>query len=242
MTRCRSVVKAADKLKKRLVLDQTVFYPQSGGQQSDVGFLHGLSKLQVTAVKKDPSDGQVWHYVSGDVEEEKWLDAEVECEIDENVRMLNSRSHSAGHALDHAAEDLNLPVEVRGACHFLPYPYVEYEYADANQIPANKEAIEKLQKDLEEAANRIISANIEVTVYTGKVSELSEWRQALLPEPVLREGTVRLIKFCAPQYHPVPCSGTHVRNSSQIKPIKVRKISQPDKTRPGFIRVSYLLQ
>ena len=188
---CDATVMEVDEAGKRLLLDQTPFYPQGGGQQSDKGLIqvaNGGLCLTVVSVKKDPATGQVWHAVSESVSAEDLRGVQVHCQVDAKARHDNSRSHSAGHALDHGIEDLQLPLEVRGACHFLPNPYVEYEFAEGcTAIPA-KEDLPGLARQLEDAANAIIARNVPITIYDGTVAELAPWRQALLPEAVRASG------------------------------------------------------
>lgn len=229
---------AVDAAAKSVILDQSPFYPQGGGQASDTGTLtRGSSSFQVTAVKKEPTTGNVLHFLSSVAE----LSAgdEVNCSVDPVTRDLNSRCHSAGHLLDHAVEDLQLPLEVRSAYHFLTGPYVEYAFVD-DSIQLTPEYLKELQAKLQEAGNKIVEAAIPVTVYNGFVSDLSPWRQDLLPEAVKLSGEVRLVKFEKQGYEPVPCSGTHVTSSALIKPIVVRKISLNKEKRT--IRVSYIIQ
>jgi Ser-tRNA(Ala) deacylase AlaX len=238
---CEAEISAVDADARKVLLTRTSFYPQGGGQQSDQGTLslEDGRMFKVTAVKKD-AEGNPWHFVDGEVSGEL-VGKAISCQVDAEGRSRNSRSHSAGHVLDHAAEDLELPLEVRGAFHFLPSPYVEYEFVPCDTM-VPKEKLPELAKKMEDTANAIIAASIPVRIYEGSVEELTEWRRFLLPPAVLEGGRCRLIKFEGPRYLPVPCSGTHVSNTADVLPIKVKKISQPYKDKPQFIRVVYTLQ
>jgi Ser-tRNA(Ala) deacylase AlaX len=228
---------AVDPQSRTVILSETPFYPQGGGQPSDRGALKlGDKVFQVTAVKKSPATGDILHHL--ETVESLQIGQTVETQVDADTRMLHTRAHSAGHLLDHAIEDVCLPFEVRSAYHFLPSPYVEYAVSDQS-IDLTPEYLKNLQETLETAANRIVNEAMPVEIYTGSVSELSSWRQNLLPEAVKIAGTVRLIKFNRAGLHPVPCSGTHVANTSQIKPIRIKKISLNKEQRT--IRVTYLI-
>lgn len=229
---------AIDSSSKTVLLHQSPFYPQGGGQACDIGTLTlGPLSFEVTAVKKEPATGYILHFISSVAD----LAAgdEVTCTVNSLTRDLNSRCHSAGHLLDHAVEDLQLPLEVRSAYHFLTGPYVEYAFID-DSILLTPDYLKSLQSSLQEAANKIVEAAIPVTVFNGLVSDLSPSRQNLLPEAVKLSGAVRLVKFEKQGYESVPCSGTHVTNSALIKPIVVRKISLNSVKRT--IRVSYVIQ
>ena len=244
---CTAKVIEVDEIDGKITLNKSPFYPQGGGQQSDTGFIRILSKdaekFTVTSIKTDPADGKVWHYILRPNESLKaLLDSEVECQVDQISRYNNSRSHSAGHTLDHAIEDLNLPLQVRGAYHFLISPYVDYEFTDEASIPSSKAEFLQLAQILESKANEIINENIPITIFEGSIHDIDEWRQNLLPQKIKETGRVRLIKFGdTMKYLPVPCSGTHIKFSGDIKPIKIRKISQPYKNLLGYIRVGYNL-
>lgn len=80
-------------------------------------------------------------------------------------------------------------------------------------------------------------------IFEGLIHDIAAWRQNLLPQKIKETGRVRLIKFGeTSNFLPVPCSGTHVKFSGEIKPIRIRKISQPFKNRLGYIRAGYNLQ
>lgn len=111
---CTAKVVEVDEEEKKIILNQSPFYPQGGGQQSDTGFIRVLSKdeesFTVSSIKTDPIDGKVWHYIlKSNINLKTLLNSEVECQVDQIIRHNNSRSHSAGHALDHAIEELNIP-------------------------------------------------------------------------------------------------------------------------------------
>ena len=228
---------AVDPLAKTIILDRTPFYPQGGGQPSDRGTLKSSSTtFEVTAVKKSPITGDILHFLN--TVDTLHPGQSVETHVDPETRSLHTRVHSAGHLLDHAVEDLAFPFEVRSAYHFLPSPYVEYAIVDLS-IDISPEYLKSLQFTLEKASNSIVNEAIPVEVYNSSVSDLSPWRQNLLPEAVKQSGTVRLVKFDRAGLNPVPCSGTHVTNSSQIKPIRIKKISVNKEKRT--IRVTYVL-
>ena len=218
-------VLAVDSVTRTVILDQTPFYPQGGGQPSDKGTIiirDYCAVFEVTSVKKDRVTGNILHFLSS--VDGIITGSEVKCEVDPVLRDLNMRSHSGGHLLDHAIEDLHLPLQVRSAYHFHPSPYVEYALTDPS-IDLSTEYLKNLQSSLEVAANKLAQEAIPVIIYNGNVSELSDWRRNLLPDPVKQSGSVRLVRFDRAGLDPIPCSGTHVTNSSLIKSIAIKKIS-----------------
>ncbi|MDJ0023726.1 alanyl-tRNA editing protein [Pantoea eucrina] len=75
----------------RLILSETLFHPQGGGQPSDRGTLAGAAMLQ--------EGDDVAHYTDRPVEP-----GEVELVVDGELRELHSRYHSAGHLIAYAGE------------------------------------------------------------------------------------------------------------------------------------------
>ncbi len=225
---------------KAIELDQTPFYPQGCGQPSDKGSISLPSGqvLAVTSVKKDPT-GTILHYLLDSFDETVLkVGAQVECEVDVALRDLNTRAHSAGHILDHAVEDLKLPFRAGGGCHFLPGPYVEYTILD-EAITIDQVYLTALKETLKEAANKLVAEDLPVQVHTESIDDDSERRLGPLPAACKESGMIRIVRFCRDGLIPIPCSGTHVTKSSEIKPISIKKISQYKEKRT--IRVTYLL-
>src|SRR3989344_6152860 len=132
-----------------VVLDQTYFYPQGGGQPYDKGVVESPSgKFLVEEVRF--VDGVVKHigkFESGSFAKEEV----VKGEIDKERRELHSRLHSAGHVVDMAVTELNLNWIPGKGYHFPEGPYVEYA--------GNLEGLdkEKLKNDIENLCNKFVS-------------------------------------------------------------------------------------
>ena len=84
-----------------VVLDQTPFYGEGGGQVGDIGYLtDALCKVQVLDTKKT-ADGKYYHIVKV-CEGELQKGAEVEAAVDADYRGAVSRNHSVTHLLQKA--------------------------------------------------------------------------------------------------------------------------------------------
>jgi len=77
-----------------LILDKTCFYPESGGQSNDLGFINGK---KVTNVKK--TGGVVLHKVEGKYK----IGQEINGEINWERRLNLTRHHTAAHIINGAA-------------------------------------------------------------------------------------------------------------------------------------------
>jgi len=196
-----------------LILDQTIFYPQGGGQPSDVGFiLSSNGNFEVTKTIFNP-DGQVWHlgyFVSGNFE----IGQDVVLKIDQQKRLLNARNHTAGHLIDLAIESLELSLVAVKGFHFPIGAYVEYSGELENLDIAEK---------LEQKVNEIIQQNPKINF------ELQESKHE--SGKPMRIMNVEGFKSC-------PCGGTHVKSALEVGKISIKKI----KNNKGNIRISYQIE
>jgi Ser-tRNA(Ala) deacylase AlaX len=139
-----------------VVLDQTIFYPQGGGQPYDQGYIESPSaRLRVEEVRYN--DGAVNHIgvfvVRSDSPQGSGSFAEgdeVVCTVDKERRELLSRIHSAGHVVDWAVLNLGLPWKPGKGYHFPDGPYVEYEgiIEESNREDATARRYDKSDQDL----------------------------------------------------------------------------------------------
>jgi Ser-tRNA(Ala) deacylase AlaX len=130
-----------------VVLDQTVFHPQGGGQPADVGTLEGESgaPFAVSMVKKGPT-GVVRHEGASPTPPPFAAGSRVRCAVSEQPRLLNARVHSAGHLIDVAMTNSGMASRLRPTkgYHFTPGSYVEYE-GDKLDVSERDKLLTKLQ-------------------------------------------------------------------------------------------------
>lgn len=211
---------------KALVLDQTIFYPQGGGQPADRGEIVGTSGLfQVAGVRF--VDGVVYHF--GEFAQGTCAVGEaVELKIDQQRRELLSRLHSAGHLIDVAMEQLGCHFVAGKGYHFADHPYVEYE---AN---LTAEDCIGLQKELQVVLDDLVQSDIPITGVSMAREDLEKVCQHV-PDYLPAGKPIHIVTIG--NHTPCPCGGTHVRSSSLIGRIKISKI----KSKGGVLRVSYQL-
>lgn len=199
-----------------VVLDQTVFYPQGGGQPYDTGTITGRNGalFSVEAVRHAESEiGDMVRHI-GKFESGTFAVGDaVACAVNAERRDLHSRLHSAGHVVDMGLKKLGLPWKAGKGYHFPNGPYDEY-VGNLNGADTAKMRI-----DLEAACNEVISQNIPTRIL-------------LSPDHIPGNKPGRIVMYGD---FGIPCGGTHVANLSEIKTMTIRKIKQ-DGTN---IRVSY---
>ena len=206
-----------------VILDQTIFYPQGGGQPFDQGALIGTAaKFAVAEVRF--VDGLVKHI--GNFERGTLAAGDtVSCQIDAARRELNSRLHSAGHVVDLAVAAVGLPWVPGKGYHFPDGPYVEYA--------ANLEGLdrEKLRTDIETKANAIIAEGRSTTLKFMPKEDMAKVCR-FVPDYIPEGKPGRVVMYGDDG---IPCGGTHVSNLAEIRSMTIRKI----KPNGAAIRVSY---
>lgn len=141
-----------------VVLDDTIFHPQGGGQPADTGTIRSEQGcLHVTHVKRR-EDGAIEH--AGQILEGSLQVGEtVSCAIDQEKRILYTRLHSAGHLIDVALEQLNIHWKPGKGYHFPDGPYVEYQ---TEEVPDTNLA-ERLEGILQELISQDIPTEVNLS-------------------------------------------------------------------------------
>jgi len=210
--------------KTTLILDQTIFYPQGGGQPFDTGTIsNGSSEFIVDGVRF--KDGLVYHM--GIIKSGSFLKNDlVQLSIDSPRRQFNKRNHSAGHVIDVAVKNIGLHLIPVKGFHFPERAYVEY------QGLMDEEKKEELRVRIEVEANSIISQKLSMT---SKIISYDQLQTScdFVPEYLPKDKPIRIEKIGNFSAH--PCGGTHVNNTEEIGPISIVKI----KSKSGNTRISY---
>ena len=140
--------------KNYIILCDTIFYPQGGGQEYDKGYiLQGDLKIKVTNVRK--YNEEVLHFID-ELPDGINLSKEVKLEIDKKNRLLNARLHTAGHLIALVVEEATNLAPSKG------HHYQEGSYAEFSGD------IGELKTQLPEIESRLY-ANIEqnLAIYTS---------------------------------------------------------------------------
>lgn len=197
-----------------VVLDQTAFYPTSGGQPHDAGKLGGVDICDV--IEND--DGDIWHLSKQEIAP---VGQSVIGLVDKERRFRNCRNHTGQHILSAAAYKL-FGLETMSVHLGDEYGAVEFstKSLSADQV-----------MELESMANDVIADNVEIEIIFAEASRI-----AALPlrKPPQREGELRIIRIG--QFDYVACGGTHCTTSGGVGLVKV---FATEKIR-GRVMVKYL--
>jgi alanyl-tRNA synthetase len=205
-----------------LVLDRTAFYPTSGGQVFDKGWISSdaNTNLRVTEVA-DAEDGKVVHYLEAPVGDLK-PGARIHGQIDAARRRDHMQQHSGQHVLSAAFVRLyNMPTV---SFHMAD----DYCSIDLDTPTLTKEQVESAER----LANEIILENRPVDIRFVTRDEAGKLGLRKLP-PTERDE-LRLIDIH--DFDLTACGGTHVSHTGQIASVLLRKT---EKVRQGW-RVEFV--
>ena len=193
-----------------LVLDQTPFYAEMGGQVADHGVLTSADcSLRVLDVKKTPKGYYVHTCVleSGIVKVGDHLTAKV----DKEYRMAVCRNHTATHLLQAALREV-LGDHVHQAGSYQDGEITHFDFTHFSAVTADELArVEKIVND------RIFDA-MDVTVKEMPIDEAKKLgAMALFGEKYGKVVRVVDIEGWSTEF----CGGTHVRNTAQIGCFKI---------------------
>ncbi|NTW72731.1 MAG: alanine--tRNA ligase [Eubacteriaceae bacterium] len=193
-----------------LVLDQTPFYAESGGQVGDIGIMYNDNcRLQITDVKKGSLGRHIHH---GKVLEGTISTGEkLHCQVDEINRMAIARNHTSTHLLHKALKEvLGFHVEQAGS---LVDPYkLRFDFNHFEKLTEEELA------EVEMKINAVIQRSLEVEKFETGIDEAQKMgATALFGEKY--GDRVRVVKI--KDYSMELCGGTHINNISQIGLFKV---------------------
>lgn len=188
-----------------VILDNTPFYAESGGQVGDVGVLFdSTSKATVLDTKKGVNN-RILHIIKIDEGTIK-VGVEVKLVVEGKTRTSTERNHTATHLLHRALKEIvGEHVQQAGSLvtsERLRFDFTHFEGLKPQQL-----------RDIEGIINQKIMAALEVETLETGIKEAKEMgAEALFGEKY--GDTVRVVK--AGDYSAELCGGTHVRNTSEI--------------------------
>ncbi len=180
-------------------LDQTAFYPTSGGQPYDTGLIHGVPVIDVL------EDGpRILHRLARPVNVD-----EVECSVDWQRRFDHMQQHSGQHLLSAVFAALY-------GMNTLSF----HLGSDISTLDLDAPALEPAQiLRAEQRANELVFQNRPITIAYEQASEAAGLRKESARQGLLRIVIIRDLDRSA-------CGGTHVRATGEIGPIMIRRLEK----------------
>jgi len=192
-----------------VILDQTPFYAESGGQIADRGTLsNDLVQVSVLNVKKAPN-GQNLHSVRIDTGE--LTKSSVLAQVDASERRHTVKNHTATHLLHQALKDV-LGTHVNQAGSYVGPDRLRFDFSHFGQV--TKEELETI----EQIVNEKVWDGIAVQTGYHNLQEAKEMgAMALFGEKY--GDVVRVVEIGG--FSLELCGGVHVLNTSEIGLFKI---------------------
>ena len=198
-----------------IVLDQSVFYPTSGGQPGDSGTLswNGRSMDIATTVKGEGDDVVL---IPAEPAPMPDVGQGVTQKLNWDRRYRHMRIHTALHLLS-----VVIPLPVSGGAIAADKGRLDFDMPDA---PEDKAA-------LEDDLNRLIACNMHVTeewITDAELDAQPDLVKTMSVQPPRGSGRIRLIRIGvgAETADLQPCGGTHVANTEEIGRVRLGKIEK----------------
>lgn len=194
-----------------VILDQTVFFPEEGGQSPDQGILGGAKVIHVRI-----KDDVITHVLDQPLPEGQM----VKGEIDWKHRFSNMQQHSGEHIFSGLV--------------YKKYGYLNVGFHLSNQIvtmdfngPLTAEQIEELEWEVNEA----IVANVGVKTGYPSKEELAKMEYRSKKE---LDGAIRIVEVEG--YDVCACCAPHVAKTGEIGGFKIQTVQNYK----GGVRISFL--
>ena len=197
--------------KYEIVLNQTAFFPEGGGQYADTGL---LENVRVTDVRE--RDGVIFHIADSPLE----VGREVHGEIDWEERFVKMQQHTGEHI-------------VSGLVHArFGYNNVGFHLGSEDcTMDFNGEITKDELREIEWEANRAVVRNLEVEVSYPSKEELESLSYR---SKIEIEGQVRIVTV--PGYDVCACCAPHVKKTGEIGMVKLTNVQRYK----GGVRVTML--
>ena len=207
ITRIRKVDSKKDGILYQIVLDNTPFYPEGGGQVGDKGTLVSANEtIEIIDTKKE--NNLILHFAKQLPEN---LEAVFVAKVNTDLRTSTSKNHSATHLMHLALRNiLGTHVEQKGS---LVNPnYLRFDFSHFSKV--SDEEIKKV----EASVNAQIEAQLQLVEHRNiPIKEaLDKGAMALFGEKY--GDNVRLIEFGESKEL---CGGIHVKNTAEIWHFKI---------------------
>ncbi len=206
----------------KIILDQTAFYPTSGGQEHDVGTLAGEEVVDV--IKQD---GVIIHVLKNSTTKQEG--DVISGQINLERRLQLAKHHTTTHIINGAARKvLGNHVWQAGAAKTTEKARIDITHYDSL---TNKEL-----QAIEDEANKIVESKIAISKTLLKKNIAEEKFGFRLYQGGAVPGTeIRVVDI--PGFDVEACGGTHLENTAQAGKIKILKSS---KVQDGIIRIEFV--
>ena len=199
-------------------LATTAFHPGGGGQPCDRGQLVVAGEpSEVTAVREDADDGEIWHATARALAEGQ----PVHGVLDWAHRHAVMRHHALLHVVN-AIALRELGARITGAQIAAGHSRIDLQIAEFSR---------ELLPRLEEQVNAVIARDLALTATTvpaGDLERRPELVRTVNVRPPVVDGTVRVVEIAG--FDAQACGGTHVHATGEIGRARLARFENKGKS------------
>ncbi len=195
-----------------IILDQTIFYAEGGGQLGDTGFIKaGKKEIQIENTIKE--DNKIKHIFNSKFNFE--IGENVTCIIDWDRRYKLMKMHTSLHLL----------------CSLVNAKVTGGSVGDGKgRLDFNLD-FKPNKEELKDNLNELIQGNHDITISWISAQELDKNPNLVKTMSVLpprTNGSIRMVRI-GDNIDYQPCGGTHVKNTSEIGLVEINKVENKGK-------------
>jgi alanyl-tRNA synthetase len=206
---------------KNVILDQTLFYPTSGGQLHDIGSIDGI---EVTDIFKQGAI--VVHVLKSEASFNEG--ASVKGSVDLDRRKQLSQHHTAAHIVNAAAKRvLGSHVNQAGAKKTVDKAHLDI---------AHYQAVSEYElKEIERVANEMVTSDLPIkkNFFPRREAE-DKYGMQIYQGGAVPGKMVRIVEI--PGIDVEACGGTHLNRTGEVGTIKLEKAT---KIQDGIVRLTF---
>lgn len=205
--------------------DSSIFYPQGGGQPCDLGSLE-INGVAYRVHHTEMTEEGIAHVLES--HPSLLVSHGMQCvqRIDMKRRLINAKSHTAGHLISHIIEEMDNNLSPAKGHHYPDDSYIELIESERTN---DNFSVELINEQINLLVNRAPRAIQPIDLDLAEVQSL----RPLLCKFIPQSTHIRMIAIDG--FTPVPCGGTHVVSTSELNGLYVTRI----KRKKDRIKVSY---
>lgn len=209
-----------------IILDQTPFYPTSGGQMSDTGYLISEKGKKHRVISVFKQENIIVHIVD-DAEGLKIGDLVIE-EVDWERRKQLSQHHTATHIINAAARIvLGRHVQQAGAKKDYDKAHIDITHYDA--------LTEEQINEIERQANIIVKKDIPIKLsFMLRDEAEKKYGMEIYQGGAVPGKELRIVNI--PDVDVECCGGTHLHSTKEAEEIRILKAT---KIQDGIVRITF---
>ncbi len=201
-----------------VMLDQTIFYPNAGGQPGDQGTLW-VDGQPIPVINTVYDEARAPVHVLAEGQPAPSTGTKIKLQLNWAERYRNMRAHTLMHLLC-----CSVPFPVTGSAISVDGGRIDFDIPEGH-IPQKEELSSRI--------NQLIKDNHPVTTSTMTEEELDarpELVRTMFVKPPRGSGIIRLVLIGeGGKIDLQPCGGTHVKATGEIGPVAITKIENKGK-------------